>query len=112
MASLPTAQDKTPNDNLFKDALSKLGDKISSMFGGKSKDMPENSIEYHNRRENEELDKMGEGTPHSQGEPHAMLPEQGQQVDHPALKVLMAKLKLKDENEPSEKGGFRGMKKA
>lgn len=99
-----TEKNKEPKNFMGK-ALGGAMDKIHSMFGGKPSDRMEGSDEYHDRRTNEELKGSGAlDTPsHTSSDEHAS-------IEHPALKILLAKLNLKkDDGEPSGKGGFVGM---
>lgn len=106
MAVKETKPGKEPDQNVTHKFMGDAMDKIHSLFGGKGEDRPETSPEYHNRRTNEELKGAG------MEDEHASMDKQSDGgITHPALKVIMAKLKmLPDEDKPA-KGGYVGMSK-
>ena len=94
---------------------------INSMFGPKDKDgkpgnegEKEESPEYHQRRTDEELKETNVDSMSRKGDQlsenvHTTEGNTPEQVTHPALKIAMAKLNEKDEDEPASKGGYVGM---
>lgn len=88
--------------------LGAVKQKVQSMFG-KSEPRKEGADEYHNRRTEEELKESG--ALDDKSKPISMGHSESGSIDHPALKILMAKLNLnKEEDEPAGKGGFSGIK--
>ena len=109
-----------------------IGHAIRSMWGDKgTEDEKEQSTDYHQRRTDEELKGVGatEGKKLPSEKPQAntnidAMSRKGDQlsenvhtaegntpdqVTHPALKTIMAKLNEKDEDEPASKGGYVSM---
>ena len=90
-----------------------IGHAVKSMFGNKGDESEkEQSPEYHQRRTNEELEgseakEKGKDLSMNVHSAEGNTPESS--VTHPVLKTIMAKLNMKDEDEPASKGGYVGM---